>query len=374
MGGVRGVRWTAAKIVALAAVVILALGLAYWALQRKPEAGERKLVIYTYESLLKWGDDPNATLDAVYGEFERRYDCVVEVREFDDARSALLALIQEKDNPQADVIIGIDNILIHEAIDAGVLEPYTPENIDQIHDWLISSLDPTHHVTPYDYGLIALVYDGQRISDQKMTGLTFEDLAKPEYASKLVAEDPTVSSTGINFLLWQIAYYKMTGGDWKEWWTQAVQSGLLVAGSWGDAYDVFLDEAQGRPIVVSYGTDGAYSYHFYQETRYKAALITYQGEPWGWLQIEGIGLVKGAPHRELAEEFIEFFLSPDVQRLIPLNNWMYPANKLVELPPEYVNYAIDPTKIKLMNQVLTPEEIAANLKTWLDEWRRAVGS
>ncbi len=366
-------RWSGRNIVIVAVILILVLGAGYWFMASKPSS-QGELVIYTYESLLKWGDNPNATIKAVFGGFERKYNCKVKIREFDDARTALLALIQEKNSPKADVIIGIDNVLVHEAIKSNVLEPYKPPNIGEVYRWLVNSLDPSYHVVPYDYGLIALVYDSERLPENEMRNLTFEKLASREYSSKLVTEDPTISSTGLNFLLWQIAYYKMKGKDWHEWWKQATKNGLQVVGSWGDAYDIFLDEKQGRPIVVSYGTDGAYSYHFYNKTRYKAALITLNGEEWGWLQIEGLGVVKNAPHKELAERFVEYFISEEVQRYIPLNNWMYPANKNVKLPEEYEKYALDPTKIKLLNEVLRPDEIGRNLKTWLEEWKRAVGS
>ena len=53
---------------------------------------------------------------------------------------------------------------------------------------------------------------------------------------------------------------------------------------------------------------------------------------------------------------------------------MYPANKNVQLPEDYIRYALDPTKIKLFNTILSPDEIGQNLKRWLDEWRKAVGS
>ena len=366
-------KWSGRLILAIALVVIAILGISYSVYQNfLNKSVEKEVVIYTYESLLKWGTDPNATLQAVYGGFEAKYNCKVEIREFDDARTALLVLMEEKNSPNADVIIGIDNILIHEAIDAGVLEPFTPANIDEIPDWLINSLDPTHHVIPYDYGLIAFVYDSKRVLQENMASLTFEDLLNPELASKLVLEDPTVSSTGINFLLWQIAAYKMQGKDWTTWWA-LIKDLAKVAGSWGDAYDIFLDEAQGRPIVVSYGTDPAYSYYFYQETRYKAALVEYGNKEWAWLQIEGIGLVKGAPHEDLAKKFIEYFLSPEIQEHIPLNNWMYPANSKAKLPEVYEEYAIDPLEVNLMNEILTQQEIKENLKSWMNAWREVVG-
>jgi len=357
-------------LLAVLAVVAVA---AYWILRGRPEGGECVVRVYTYESLLKWGADPNATLQAVYGGFEERYGCRVEVREFEDARSALLALIEEGESPRADVIIGVDNSLIEEAIEAGVLEPYEPPNLEDVPDWLVESLDPTLHAVPYDYGLIALVYDSERIPPERVEGLTFDELL--DLANLTVAEDPTLSSTGLGFLMWQVAYYRAAGeeGAWVDWWRDAVSRGLLVAGSWGDAYDIFLDEAQGRPVVVSYGTDPAYSYYFYNETRYRAALIELNGEETAWLQVEGIGLVKGAPNPEAARKFIEWFLSPEVQSLIPLNNWMYPASSRVDLPDVFERFAIDPTEARLMNSELSPGEIGERLSEWLDSWRRAVG-
>lgn len=332
-----------------------------------PQAVEREVVIYTYESLLKWGKDPDKTWDLVFGEFERITGIKVRVREFPDARTMLLTLIEERNDPRADVVIGIDNVLIVEAIDKGVLEPYRPKCIEEIRSDLVESLDPQFHVVPYDYGLIAFVYDRKYVNEEntpQMTHLKFEDF-EDDLASMLVVEDPTQSSTGISFLLWQITVYeKVLGRDWREWWTR-VRDSLRVSKSWGDAYDVFLNEE--RNIVVSYGTDPAYSLYFYNSTRYGAAVVEYEGKKYAWLQIEGIGLVKGAKHVEEAKMFIEWFLSPHVQRLIPLNNWMYPANVNVDLPPAY-RVAVDPDEVIVVNRLISIEEIASNLKGWLEEW------
>lgn len=281
-----------------------------------------------------------------------------------------MRLIEEKDQPRADVIIGVDNILIFEAIDNDVLEPYTPSNLSLIRQDLVEFLDPQHYVVPYDYGLIALVYDTNFINSTaypQIESLTFEDLLEDSYAKTMVTEDPTQSSTGLSFLLWQIAIYtKVYGRDWSSWWAE-IKDRIHVAKSWGDAYSIFLNEAAGRHIVVSYGTDPAYSYYFYNSTRYNATLLVANGSYYGWLQIEGIGIVRNAPHRELAEKFIEWFLSNEVQAEIPLNNWMYPANKNVELPEVY-KYAIDPYSCKLANDLLSREEIKAHLSEWLYTW------
>ena len=338
--------------------------------QKDASSQENKLVIYTYDSLLKWGENYTEVYDKVFGEFERRYNVTIELVEFSSARNALLRLVEEKDNPKADIIIGIDNILAIEAIKEDILLQYTPENLTYIKPELIDALDPTHHVIPFDYGLIALVYDTKYINETtypEISHLTFEDLTDPKFSGTLIVEDPTQSSTGLSFLLWQIAIYsKLLNKDWKEWWT-TVKDNIKVTKSWGDAYDIFLEESAGRHIVVSYGTDGAYSYYFYNSTRYNATLVYYNGKPYGWLQVEGIGIVKNAPHEDLAKNFTEWFLSVEVQQHIPLNNWMYPANKNVTLPEAY-KYAINPDDVEIANLLLNQTEIEECLHDWLYDW------
>ncbi len=334
------------------------------------ETSEKKVVVYTYESLLAWGKDGEKLRQRLFQEFENKTGIKVEVVYFSDAGEMLAKIIEEvkSGRVRADVVIGLDNIQILKAKENGVLIQYTPPNIDEIYDWLIQSYDPDHYAIPYDYGLIAFVYDTKYINNTLMENLTFDDfINNPELAKTLVVEDPRISSTGLSFLLYEIAVYeKYLGKDWKEWWSRVQPR---IEKGWGEAYDLFLKEQY--HIVVSYGTDPAYSMYFYNSTRYMAALAHVNGKPVAWLQIEGIGIVKNAPHIEEAKKFVEWFLSVDVQKEIPLNNWMYPANKNVELPDVY-KYAIDPLHVDIANEKLDLAEISNNLDKWLDEWEEAV--
>ncbi len=352
-------------ITILVIVGTLAYVVAVNILHRPSEEYKGKLVVYTYESLLAWGKDKNKTYDKVFGEFERRTGIHVELRVFEDSGTMLATVIEEvrSGNVKADVVIGLDNIQIIKAKREGVLEPYTPPNIDVIPQWLIQIYDPHHYAIPYDYGLIAFVYDTKHISEDVMENLTFESFYNSSLAQTLITEDPRTSSTGLSFLLYQIVVYeKYLGKDWREWWRNV---NPRVVSSWGDAYDAFLKEEYS--IVVSYATDPAYSMYFYNATRYKAALVKYNGRVLGWLQVEGLGIVKGAPHKEAAKKFIEWFISEEVQREIPLNNWMYPANKYVELPSVY-KYAINIEDVEIVNLRITVDEISVKLDKWIDEW------
>ena len=340
----------------------------------KATNNNRTLVIYTYESLLQWGDNPEQVYNAVFTEFGDRYGINVTVVRFKDAHTMLQRLIEERLNPQADIVIGLDDILAIKAKESGVLLPYTPANLSLIRSDLVDILDPEHYLVPYDYGLIALVYDTKYVNDTtypQMSHLTFEDFLNKSLASQLIVEDPTQSSTGLGYLLWQLAIYeKVLNKSWTEWWN-ATYDKISIKGSWGDAYDEFLSKQSTRHIVVSYGTDGAYSYHFYNDTRYSATLVYANNSYYGWLQVEGIGIVNGTDNLNISKAFVNWFLSDEVQQYIPLNNWMYPANTHVKLPDAY-KYAIDPSKVKVANTLLSKDEIKQNLDSWLITWLNVV--
>ncbi len=330
----------------------------------------KTLTVYTYSSLLSWGKEGEKLRDRLFKQFEQETGIKIRVVYFSDAGEMLSKVAEEVKSGKvvADVVIGLDNIQILQAKKEGILQPYTPPNINQIYDWLVESYDPDHYAIPYDYGLIALVYDTKYLNSSVMNNITLESfINNPDLAKTLVVEDPRTSSTGLSFLLYEITLYeKYIGGDWKEWWSNVKPR---IEKSWDDAYDLFLKEKY--HIVVSYGTDPAYSYYFYNSTRYNATVFRVNGKPVAWLQIEGIGIVKGAKHIEEAKVFINWFLSPEVQREIPLNNWMYPANKNVELPDAY-KYAINPLNVKIANEKMSGQEIMNNMDKWLDQWEQVI--
>ncbi|MEB3852060.1 MAG: thiamine ABC transporter substrate-binding protein, partial [Desulfurococcales archaeon] len=287
-------------------------------------------------------------------------------------------LIEEarKGRPGADVVIGVDNLLVVEAKKAGVVDCYySPIANETVPASIADALDPERCVTPFDYGLIALVYDPQRLNSTELAMLehpTLDDLAS--LAGKLVVEDPTKSSPGLAFLFWEIAVSsKLENRDWRGWWS-TVSSSVDIEPSWSDAFNVFLDPKQGRPIVVSYGTDPAYSAYENNGTpTLRAALIYSGGKSTAWLQVEGVMVVKGAEHPRLARMFVDWLLSRQVQELVPLNQWMLPANSQASLPGVF-RYALTLDDVDIVaNNLFTPEEISNNYEQWLQEFLRVIG-
>ncbi len=302
------------------------------------------LTIYAYDSFVSWGLGKEAI-----PEFERQNNCKVEMVTAGDAGAILNRLILEKDQPVADVAIGIDNTFMFKAIEKGVFEPYKPDNIKTIDNDLI--FDPDFYLTPYDYGYFAFVYDSEKI---KTPPASFQDLISDKNKEKVILIDPRTSSPGKGLFLWIMTLYGTDG--FEKFWQALKTKTLTTPASWDEAYNAFI--AGEANIVLSYATSPAFHYESDKTTRYKA-FIPKEG---GFRQIEGAGIVKNCGNPVLAKKFIEYMLTADFQKHIPTTQWMYPVLKTVKLP-EGFKYCPVPQKD------LTKELKSEYLKDeWIDKW------
>jgi thiamine transport system substrate-binding protein len=304
-----------------------------------------ELVIYAYDSFISWG-----LAEATMHKFEEANNCKITLVGAGDAGQVLNKAILEKDHPQADILVGIDNNYLAKAMKYEILGPYQSKNIDVVPKDLL--LDPTFYLTPFEYGFIAFVYDSQKIPEPPKS---LKDLTDPQWQGKIILEDPRTSSPGVSFLLWTVAAY---GEDkYLDYWQQLKPSILTITDGWDSAYGMFTNGE--APIVLSYATSPAYHVETEKSTRYLAAPMA-EGF---YRQIEGMGIVKGAAHRALAEKFIDFMLTVDFQKEIPLTQWVFPINPNVQLPESF-KYAAKSEKFL----TITPDRIEQNYDKWLKAW------
>ncbi|MHA2363228.1 MAG: thiamine ABC transporter substrate-binding protein [Candidatus Hodarchaeales archaeon] len=341
---------------------------------------DTELVIYTYDSLFA---DPYFDITGNFSEFSGIPKEKINMVLLGDANEIVTRLIIEKDSPQVDVVIGIDNALIHLIEDKDeVLEPYNPINIDQLDSNLIQNLDPEKYLIPYDYGIISLYYQNQIINsttNPELTNLTLDLLLESDLLSKLIVENPIFSSPGLGFLLWTIAVYGdpelnfdgLLGENWRNWWNKS-RNEVTITQSWGDAFNIFFTPEEEKPIMVSYGTSPAYGYCQWQDDS-SSAEVTYENNSANaWLQIEGLGLVKNAPHRENGKQFIDWFLSTNLQSELPEHQWMYPANTEAQPSECFIQSAIHPEEVNRLNDLITPTMLKKYLTKWQDDWEQVI--
>ncbi len=339
-------------ILAVLMISIVFAGCAPKSVVRPKPMEKETLVIYSYDSFVSYGL-PKATNEL----FEKKYNCKIEYRTYGGVGVTLNRLIIERDNPQADIFVGLNINNLQKALDNNLFISYKPEDYSVIPEQY--RIDKNWQVIPFDGpNSLAVIYDSEKI---KSPPRSFADLLKPEYKGKLILEDPRTSSPGMGFLLWTVAAFGEN--NFINYWEELKPTIFHIYPSWDSAFTAFTKGE--APMMVSYDADPAYFYNDDKSLRYKA-VIPKDG---GWLQLEFAGIVKGTKHEKLAKEYIDFMLSRDFQKEIPLHQWTFPIDRSVALPKCF-DYAVKTNKYVS----LSPETIKNKSQVWLKEWIEKVVS
>ena len=216
----------------------------------------KEVVVYTYDSFIsEWG--PGTALIEAY---EKQSGSTLTFVSVGDGGQVLSHAVLEKDNPQADVLVGLDNQLVEEARKRGILTAYKPLHADTLipehlrlaDDWLL---------TPYDWSNFALIYDTQSSVREP---LSLEDLTKEEYAKKIILMDPRTSTPGLGFVSWTVSVF---GDNYLDYWKRLKPNILTMAPGWDTGYGLFTSGE--APLVISYTTSPAYHVEYEDTLRYK---------------------------------------------------------------------------------------------------------
>mgnify|MGYP000094315186 CR=1 FL=1 len=307
-------------------------------------------------------DSFNASED-VLAEFESRTGIRVQLLPAGDTGAALNQSILARNNPLADVFFGVDNTFLSRGLKAGIFEPYRSPKLANIPEAL--QLDPEHRLLPVDYGDVCLNYDRAWFAEKGVPppdGL--EALIKPAYGGLTVVENPATSSPGLAFLLATIGHFGEDG--YLDYWQALRDNDVLIVDGWEEAYwGQFSAASDGnRPIVVSYASSPAAEVYFAETPPAEAptAAVTTPGSC--FRQIEFVGILANTPHRDAAEQLIDFMLDVRFQEDIPLQMFMFPANQLATLPDVFVKHA----HVAEEPAVVAPEAIEANREAWIEAW------
>lgn len=311
-------------------------------------AAEKTLTVYTYESFIsEWGPGPK-----VRQAFEKTCGCTVNFVGITDGVALLSRLKLEGSGAKADVVLGLDTNLVAEAKETGLFDAH---GVDTSAVKVPGDYKDDVFV-PYDYGHFAVVYDTKTLVHPPKS---LKELVEGDASQKIVIEDPRTSTPGLGLLLWMKSVYGDKAG---EAWAKLKGRVLTVTPGWSEAYGLFTKGE--APMVLSYTTSPAYHMIAENENRYQAAPFS-EGHA---IQIEVAGLLKNAPEKELARQFLSFMITPAFQDTIPENNWMMPAAATSKPLPEAFGKLVQPEKTFLM----APEDVAKNRKAWIDEWLKAM--
>ena len=303
------------------------------------------LTVYSYNSFVsEWG--PGKEIEKG---FEAQCNCEIEIVALGDGVAILNRMRLEGNRTNADVILGLDNNLLEQAKQAKIVIPHQitkPDNLKT--DWWDSDF------MPYNFGYFAFIYDQQKISNPPRS---MHELVDNKANWKIIYQDPRTSTPGLGLLFWMKNIY---GNDAASAWQKIANNTVTVTKGWSEAYGLFLkNEAD---FVLSYSTSPVAHIMNDNDHRYAAAIFD-EGH---YRQVEVAGITKYSQHPELARAFLQYLLTPDVQRQFAEKNFMYPIINIT-LPEAF-------QQIKPVNKALEfdAKQVEKNQKTWVREWKSTV--
>lgn len=260
-------------------------------------------------------------------------------------------ILIEGEGTEADVVFGLNTDVTARARASGLFAPHGQDTSDM--SLPVEWTDDTF--LPYNWGETAFIYDETRTPNPPTS---FAELLDAPDDLKIVIQDPRSSISGLALLLWVKAVY---GDDAPEAWAKLAPKVLTVTKGWSESYGMFTDgEAD---MVLSYTTSPAYHIAAEDDLTKHAAIFP-EGH---YFMAELTAQLKGTDQPELAQEFMDWVLTPEFQSTIPLANWSLPAKLPVEDWPQVMRDLPRPEKTLFYSE----DEAEALRKPALDEWLAA---
>lgn len=276
-------------------------------------------------------------------------------------------LVVTKDNPLADVALGMDNNVALTAYQADVFDAPKAEIPAGVEEY---NLKDAPNLVPFDHSQYCLNYDAGWFENKGLNAPTqLSDLVKPQYKDLLVVEDPRKSTPGMGFLTATMAANK-DGGDqaWVDYWTKLKENGVEVSAGWTEAFAEFtVNEGGTKPIMAGYSSSAAYPSG---EDANKNPIFNIRNiDASCYDAVEYMGMLKGAKNPAGAKALIEYLLGSEVQSTVAAVNYMYPVNPKAELPEDLATHA---PQVEGTGS-LDAKTVADNRTNWLKTWADTMG-
>ena len=224
--------------------------------------------------------------------------------------------------------------------------------------------DPQERAIPFGASYISLVINQNTLDERGVSQPeTFDDLTTSDYEDGLLVPNPQNSETGLEFMFWTIDHFGEDG--YLDYWSDLVANGTEIVQDWGSAYAAYSEGE--APMVVSYSTDQVYA------DQSGADMAEHQigfpnGE--GYAYLEGMAPFAGTDRSELAVEFMNFVLRPEIQAEIAQRNVALPAVDNADLPADFDDLVYEPDEIVNFGY----DDLLGNVDGWLEEWSQQIAS
>ncbi|WP_312261792.1 extracellular solute-binding protein [Candidatus Igneacidithiobacillus taiwanensis] len=228
-------------------------------------------------------------------------------------------LAAEANHPHADVVMvagwsaGLD--LAHQ----GMVYPYRPASIEKT---LVQPAQEPAPFLPYGLDTVSMVFNTKALPQGASLPNSWFALTQPEWKDRITAPNPLLSGTASSFL---VAFVDQYGNKAWQFLSALKANGTVWPGTNHAALlPVLSGERSGMLECVGHAAVAA-------KAQGNSVSLVYPKE--GTIMIpRPIMIMKSAPDKQLAEQFVNFAMSPAGQKLVAKNN-LYPALQGIPAKP-----------------------------------------
>ena len=286
--------------------------IAFFALTKKQESSVqtelKTLRVYSYSTFVSsWGPGP-----LIKKMFEESCNCRVDFYDGADSAILLQRIQNEATQSGADVVLGLDQFDLekaHQMVNWKTIQTGNTEFVPVVKNILSES-----KLIPFDWGVLAFI---GRKSDDRLSLTSLESMLNKELKGQISMQDPKTSSPGLQYLFWLI---EVMGEDEAfKYLAKFIPQAYSFSSSWTNSYGLF-QQGQVR-TTFSYVTSPIY--HLLEEKNSDYIAFAFkEGHP---VQFEYVGIPESCSECDLANQFVQFILSPSVQKIIMEKNYMFPV-------------------------------------------------
>ncbi|KAB8195476.1 extracellular solute-binding protein [Nonomuraea phyllanthi] len=335
-----------------------ALALASCGAPVAPTAAKNSLVIAGYG-----GSYEEAFNKSVIPDFEKTCSCQVTYIA-GSSTDTVAKLKAQQSAPQIDVAL-IDDGVQNQAVEAGLLDKLDPRTVTNLPDVIDIARLPGDVGVGFSLNATGLAYNTEYYAEHGLKPPErLADLADPKLKGKLVM--PSITQTyGLGALL--IAA-KVGGGSESDIdpgfeGIKKVAANAVTFDTTADVSNYFL---QGQAVASVWGNSRV------QTLAGKGFPIKFVYPEEGALPlIATVNVVKGAPHADLAQKFVNLLLEPSAQQELAKAAYNGPAVKGVTLDPGLAAKVVGQDRAAGL-RTLDWTVINKNRSAWTERWTKEI--
>lgn len=280
------------------------------------------------------------TDEELYEEFT--LDTGIKVNIVSGKGSALLERIKaEGKNSPADIFFTVDAGNLWKVQKEKLLQSIESQDVlDAVPDNLRG---PNNEWTGIAKRARAVFYNPQRVSQNEIKNLNYEDLAKPRWKDRVVVRS---SNNMYNQSL--VASLIVGLGEMQtEAWAKALVNNFARKPQGNDRAQIIAvangeaDIAIANSYYIGVMLSGSAGEKQQEAARKVQMLFPNQDNRGVHINISGAGILKHAPNVENANRFLEFLLTPKVQKYIAEKSYEYPIIEGITPSKEIASFGLD---------------------------------